>query len=164
MSSLLRRVSGATSVMGCLLLTACANHHPAPQPVYSGSGYQSRPAVQAVRPGTEFAHVSRIDVLQSHQRQTSGVGAVVGAVIGGVIGNQIGHGGGRAVATGVGAVGGAVAGNAIEERSGSGSYERTYRITLRMDRGGSRSYDVPSPGNLRTGDRVQVYKGQISRY
>ncbi|GAB3367230.1 MULTISPECIES: outer membrane lipoprotein [Giesbergeria] len=163
MPSFLRCTTGAVSVIACAVLTACATQQPAPQPVYASSGaYQSRPA--AAPRGTEYAHVTRIDVLQSHQRQTSGAGAVAGAVIGGVLGNQIGHGGGRAVATAAGVVGGAVVGNAIEERSGGGGYARSYRITLRMDRGGSRSYDVPSPGDLRTGDRVRVYQGQISRY
>ncbi len=166
MSSLLRHLSGAASILACVTLTACATYPSEPQPVYSGNGYQTRPAARNAGYGTELARVSRIDVLQSppQKQQSSGVGAVVGAVIGGVLGNQIGHGGGRAVATGIGAVGGAVLGNALEGDSGGGRSSRSYRITLRMDRGGFRSYDVPSPGDLRAGDRVQVYQGQISRY
>ena len=87
-------------------------------------------------------------------------GTVAGAVIGGLLGNQVGKGGGRAAATMAGVVGGAVAGNAIEERN---SRPEHYRITIRLDRGGQRAYDVDSYGDLRTGDRVRLRGGEIAR-
>ena len=71
-------------------------------------------------------------------------------------------GSGRAAATAVGAVGGAVAGNAIESRNNQDSVQG-YRLSVQLDQGGYRVYDVSSPGDLRIGDRVRLYNGQISR-
>jgi len=34
---------------------------------------------------------------------------------------------------------------------------------VQLDQGGYRVYDVSSPGDLRIGDRVRLYNGQISR-
>jgi outer membrane lipoprotein SlyB len=87
---------------------------------------------------------------------------VIGAVVGGVLGNQVGKGSGRAAATGVGILGGAVAGNAIEGRNNSQEVQG-YRLSVQLDHGGYRVYDVPTPGDLRIGDRVRLYNGQISR-
>lgn len=120
------------------------------------SGYQGYPDR-----GIEYGQVLHIEGLNA-QNRTSGAGAILGAVVGGVLGNQIGGGSGRAAATAIGAVGGAVAGNAIEGRNARADYE-TYRITVRLDQGGQRVYDVPSPGDLRPGDRVRLDGGQISR-
>lgn len=156
----------AGGVVLVVALTACAPHRPPPPayPAYS-SGYPQGAVYPAQAPaGTEYGQVSHIELLQSSQRgQTSGAGAVLGAVVGGVLGNQVGKGSGRAAATAVGVVGGAVAGNAIEERN-SGGYSTVYRISIRLDRGGHRAYDVNSVGDLRVGDRVRLYNGQISRY
>jgi outer membrane lipoprotein SlyB len=150
-----------------LLLSACAHNRQDP---YYGGGYQGAAPAYPAQPqnqyGTEFGRVSNIEVLQSQHRgsgQTSGAGAVLGAVVGGVLGNQVGKGSGRAAATAVGVLGGAVAGNAIEGRNGSGDYVESYRISVQLDRGGYRVYDVNSPGDLRIGDRVRIYNGQISR-
>ena len=92
------------------------------------------------------------------------VSLVIGAVVGGVLGNQVGRGSGRAAATAVGVIGGAVAGNAMEGSSSGAGADQGYRLTIQFDRGGYRAYDVGSVGDLRTGDRVRVYNGQISRY
>ena len=92
----------------------------------------------------------------------SGAGAVMGAIAGGAIGNSIGGGSGRAAATAVGVLGGAVAGNAIEGRNNQ-EYVQGYRLSVQLDQGGYRVYDVSSPGDLRIGDRVRLYNGQISR-
>ena len=106
-------------------------------------------------------NLDNIEVLQG-RAQTSGAGAVIGAVVGGVLGNQVGKGSGRAAATGVGILGGAVAGNAIEGRN-NGQDVQGYRLSVQLDQGGYRVYDVPSPGDLRIGDRVRLYNGQITR-
>ena len=87
---------------------------------------------------------------------------MLGAVVGGVLGNQVGKGSGRAAATAVGVVGGAVAGNAIEGRDNQ-DYVQGYRLSIQLDQGGYRVYDVSSPGDLRIGDRVRLNNGQISR-
>ena len=57
----------------------------------------------------------------------------------------------------------AVAGNAIEGRNNPGDDGQGYRISVQLDQGGYRAYDVSSPGDLRIGDRVRLYNGQISR-
>ena len=41
---------------------------------------------------------------------------------------------------------------------------QAYRVTVQMDRGGARAYDLPSTGELRIGDRVRVQNGQLFRY
>ena len=148
-------------------LAACGHNRPAPAPQYSGGyggGYQTAPAYPQNAVGTEYGRVSNIEVLQGRgQGQTTGAGAVVGAVIGGVLGNQVGKGSGRAAATAVGVVGGAVAGNAIEGRNNRQDYVQGYRLSIQLDQGGYRVYDVSTPGDLRIGDRVRLYIGQISR-
>lgn len=136
------------------------------QPVYpSGGGYYQNQNQQNNAYGTEYGRVSNIEALQSQSRgQTSGAGAVLGAVVGGVLGNQVGKGSGRAAATAVGAIGGALVGNTVEGHNNpQGGYEQGYRITIQLDQGGLRAYDVSSPGDLRMGDRVRLYNGQISR-
>ena len=141
-------------------LAACG----APPRPYGESDYMGQPSPgypSYPSRGIEYGQVLHIEGLNA-QNRTSGAGAILGAVVGGVLGNQIGGGSGRAAATAIGAVGGAVAGNAIEGRNARADYE-AYRITVRLDQGGQRVYDVPSPGDLRPGDRVRLDGGQISR-
>ena len=157
-------IAGVVALAGSL--AACGHNRPAPAPHYSGgysSGYQTAPAYPNNPAGTEYGRVSNIEVMQGRsQGQTSGAGAVLGAVVGGVLGNQVGKGSGRAAATAVGVLGGAVAGNAIEGRNNQESAQG-YRLSVQLDQGGYRVYDVSSPGDLRIGDRVRLYNGQISR-
>lgn len=143
----------------------CLRCSPRSQEYYAGGGYQTQaPVYSSSNPvPTEFGRVANIEVMQSQgQGRTSGAGAIIGAVVGGVIGNSIGGGSGRAAATAVGVLGGAVAGNAVEGRNNSG-YTQAYRVSIQLDHGGYRAYDVPSPGDLRVGDRVRLFDGQISR-
>lgn len=165
-------VGGILALAG--LLSACAYQDPY-GPQYGG-GYQPPPPAPAyggtVYPApsqgyVEYGRVSSIESLPtSYQRgSTSGVGTVLGAVVGGVLGNQIGGGLGRAAATAAGAVGGAFAGNALESRTAPvGQVGGLYRLSIQLDQGGQRVYDVPDPGDLRPGDRVRMVDGQISRY
>lgn len=161
MRSSFRFAVATTTICLSALLTACAyppGGHPGyGAPNYQGSGYVSYPDQR----GVEFGTVTYVEGVHEHNR-TSGLGAVLGAVVGGVIGNQIGGGTGRAAATALGAVGGAVAGDAIEGRNNNPEYE-AYRVTVQLDRGGQRVYQVPTHGELRPGDRVRMYEGQISR-
>jgi len=158
-------IVGAVVLAGSL--AACGHNRSAPAPQYSSGypgGYQTAPAYPNSPAGTEYGRVSNIEVLQgSSQGRTSGAGAVIGAVVGGVLGNQVGKGSGRAAATAVGVLGGAVAGNAVEGRNNSQDYAQGYRLSVQLDHGGYRVYDVSSPGDLRIGDRVRLYNGQISR-
>ena len=167
----MQKITRSFALVGVVVLAgslaACGHNRQAPAPQYSGGysgGYQTAPAPSHNTAGTEYGRVSNIEVLQGRgQGQTTGAGAVLGAVIGGVLGNQVGKGSGRTAATAVGVVGGAVAGNAIEGRNNRQDSAQGYRLSIQLDRGGYRAYDVSTPGDLRVGDRVRLNNGQISR-
>jgi len=85
-------------------------------------------------------------------------------LVGGLLGNQIGGGSGRTAATVAGVVGGALLGNTIEGHNNAPRVYESYRVSVQTDNGGYRAFDVPSPGDLRIGDRVRIDNGQISRF
>jgi outer membrane lipoprotein SlyB len=146
------------------------NQYPNQYPNQNPNQYPNQYPAQNQYPGqnqqgnfVEYGRVANIEVFQTqHQAQGSGVGAVLGGVAGAVVGHQIGGGTGRDVATVAGAVGGAVAGNAIEKNRGA-NVSQAYRVTVQLDNGAARAYDVPSMGDLHTGDRVRVQNGQLFR-
>ena len=112
----------------------------------------------------EYGRVTNVEAFQAQEQvKGSGLGAVLGGVAGAVLGRQVGGGTGRDVATVVGVVGGAVAGNAIEKNRTPG-VSQAYRITVQLDNGPARAYDLPSTGDIRIGDRVRVQNGQLFRY
>lgn len=163
-------------------LTACAapnypnqnQNYPSPnqasQGQYPAAQYPAAqyPAAQYPSSNTqanyaEYGRINNIEVIRSQgSGSTSGAGAILGGLAGAVIGNQIGSGNGRTAAQIAGVAGGAFAGNAIEKNNRSQLVE-SFRITVQLDRGGLRSYDIPSANDLRTGDRVRVENGQIFR-
>ncbi|HYW55658.1 MAG TPA: glycine zipper 2TM domain-containing protein [Polaromonas sp.] len=115
----------------------------------------------------EYGRVSNVEVLRTPDQaaSTTGVGAILGGVAGAAVGSQIGGGSGRTAATVVGAVGGAVAGNAIERNRATANVNvrESYRVSVQLDNGTSRAYDVPSYGELRIGDRVKIENNQLYR-
>jgi outer membrane lipoprotein SlyB len=117
-------------------------------------------------PYVEYGRVANIEVVQSQSAGAapSGVGAVAGGVVGGVLGHQVGSGRGNTAATIAGAVGGALLGNAVESNNRAPRTYQSYRVSVQTDNGGYRAFDVPSPGDLRIGDRVRIDNGQISRF
>lgn len=158
-------------------LSACVQAPPQryypSQPQYPSYPQQGQPSYPSYPPaaqapqGIEYGYVASIDVLnaQAPRGGSSGIGAILGAVVGGVVGNQIGGGTGRAAATVAGAIGGGLAGNALEQtQTPRYQQQQGYRIVINLQNGGQRIYDVPHPGDLRQGDRVQINQGQISRY
>ena len=161
-SPFFRRATSAIALVAVCGLTACVTQpqqqyqQPYPAPGYQNQGYNQNNGY-----GTEYGRVVNIQALQG-QSNTSGAGAVLGAVVGGVLGNQVGKGGGRVAATALGAVGGAVVGNMVEG-SNSSNQAQGYRVTIQLDQGGQRAYDVSTPGDLRVGDQVRLNNGQISR-
>ena len=131
-----------------------------PQGGYPAAGY---PQQNPQRAYSEYGRVSNVEVLRTpEQGRGTGIGAVIGGVAGAVVGRQIGGGSGRDAATVVGAVGGAVAGNAIEKNRNT-TVRESYRVSIQLDNGSARAYDVPSYGELRVGDRVRIENGQIFR-
>ncbi len=150
----------SAALAGLVACAAPAPRSPYPVAVSPQPGYST----QAPQGFVEFGRVSKVEVLQTQAQpqRGSGVGAVIGGIAGAVVGSQIGGGFGRDVATVGGAVGGAFAGNAIEKNRNAGVKD-SYRISIQMENGVARAYDVPSPGELRAGDRVRVENGQITR-
>lgn len=136
---------------------------PVPVSTYPSNTY---PAQYPQSNYVEYGRVSNVEVLRTPEqaRPTSGVGAVLGGVAGAAVGSQIGGGSGRTAATVVGAVGGAVAGNAIERnRAANVNVRESYRVSVQLDNGSFRAYDVPSYGELRIGDRVKIENNQLYR-
>lgn len=167
-----RIASITTAVLLVATLAACAPM--SPQNNYPSSSYPQGSSSTGYPAGTypapnqqsayiEYGRVSNVEVLQSQgQAQGSGVGAIIGGIAGAVVGSQIGGGSGKTAATVVGGLGGAVAGNAIE-KSRPGNVTETYRISVQMDNGSFRSYDLPASGQMRIGDRVRIENGQLFR-
>lgn len=157
------RRSAALALFGAITLSACAVTEPSPNVPSYTSPPVSRGEVVEPRYARNTGIVSSIELIPGEtSRGVSPGGTILGAVVGGVLGNQIGEGRGRTAATVAGAAGGALAGNAIGQRTQT--TPDTYRIAIRYDGGGTQYIDVPHPGDLRTGDRVRVDGGQISRY
>ena len=157
-----RSVSLAASALVLASLMACAPMNSAPASNYPTS--TTAPSTQNAF--VEFGRVNNVEIIrtQAPPSQTSGVGAVIGGVAGAVVGSQIGAGTGRTAATVIGAVGGAVAGNAIEKsRTANSSAGESYRVSVQLDNGSIRAYDVASYGELRIGDRVRIENGQLYR-
>ena len=162
-----RFVSVVSSVLVVAGLTACAAPmgQSTPMSNYPSSYPQATYPVQTPQGNfVEYGRVSNVEVLRSQgQTGSSGVGAVLGGVAGAVVGSQIGGGSGRTAATVIGAVGGAVAGNAIERNRTTQPTNESYRISVQLDNGVARAFDVPAFGDLRIGDRVKIENNQLYR-
>jgi len=148
-------VLSAATIASLALVTACSS-----TPSYHETRVYEAPTGNAPVYG-DYGQVTSIEMIPVSARP-SGAGAILGAVIGGVVGNQFGSGTGRAAMTGAGIVGGAVAGNAIENRNRRD--DEVYRVWVRMDNGGLRSFDFYRIDDLRVGDRVRYDGGQLYRY
>jgi outer membrane lipoprotein SlyB len=152
--------SGAVLLASLAACGSAPTYQQAPVSSYPTSSY---PAANSQGNYTEYGRVANIELVRSEARPGSGVaGTVIGGVVGGVLGNQVGGGSGRDAATVLGAVGGAIAGNSIDKNRNSQVVE-TYRVSVQLDGGAYRAYDLTSPGDLRVGDRVRVQNGQIIR-
>ena len=147
--------------------TSYPGQYPAQYPNQYPSQYPAQGQYPAQNPQgnyVEYGRVTNMEVLQTQQQaQGSGLGAIIGGVAGAVVGHQIGRGTGRDVATVVGAGGGAAAGNAIEKNRNP-TVSQAYRVTVQLDNGGARAYDLPATGDVRIGDRVRIENGQLFRY
>lgn len=108
------------------------------------------------------ADCGTIRAIQPVMRQTRQVPEAVGTILGGAagaaLGHQIGGGSGKTIATIVGAIGGAFAGHEAQQRL---TTDRVFRVTVRMDAGGTRTITVPSAKRIAEGMRVRVRGGNI---
>ncbi|MEO7887638.1 MAG: glycine zipper 2TM domain-containing protein [Polaromonas sp.] len=166
MQNTFRLISSASAVLALAGLVACAPMSPRGDSSYPATTtYPAASTYPATQQNNyvEYGRVINVESIQTAEKgRGSGVGAVLGGVAGAVVGHQIGGGSGKDAATVIGAVGGAVAGNAIEKNRNS-TVRESYRVSVQLDNGSSRAYDVPSYGNLRVGDRVKIENGQINR-
>jgi len=120
------------------------------------------PAAPAAAASVSYGTVSAVEsgggVAQEAPR---GTGAVVGGVIGAVIGRQVTEGSrGKNIGAAVGAGVGALIGNEIEKnvRRDAGGV----RITVRLDDGSTRRFDLKDSAGLRVGDRVRIDGDRLS--
>ena len=147
--------------------TANASNHGAGSNAPGGSsGYPAvatdnpvvvaQPAPQPVRP--VCGNCGTVESATPIQREGAGtgLGAVAGGVLGAVVGNQVGGGNGRTAATVLGALGGGWAGNTVEKKM---KKETLYQVRVRMEDGGSRTFEVATPVNA--GSHVTVEGGSL---
>jgi outer membrane lipoprotein SlyB len=90
----------------------------------------------------------------------SGGGAIAGGLLGGLLANQIGKGSTRSIATVLGAAGGAYAGNYIEK---SIKESKRYEVLVRFEDDSRRSFSSESVPVWRSGDRVKLQNGLLTR-
>ncbi|MES2283469.1 MAG: glycine zipper 2TM domain-containing protein [Pseudomonadota bacterium] len=164
--------SAIVSVVMVAGLAACAAPpgptYPAGTAYPSGSAYpagNAYPTSTAPSAAVEYGRITNVEVVRTQAPAGSNAaGTIIGGIAGAVIGHQIGQGRGRDLATIAGGVGGAVAGNAIQRNAnGGGAVTDVYRVSVQVDSGAYRAYDLSNPGDLRAGDRVRVENGQIQR-
>jgi outer membrane lipoprotein SlyB len=154
-------VSSAVLVAG---LAACAGQPVNSPPVATSPAGAVYPSGTPAPIGAiEYGRVANVEVIRTQEPARSGAGgAIIGGIAGAVLGHQIGGGTGRDLATIAGGVGGAVAGNAIQKNANSQVHD-VYRVSVQVDNGAYRAYDMASPGDLRPGDRVRIENGQLYR-
>ena len=137
------------------LLSACASRPQVNEPVYS-------PSRSAPSAAVSYGVVRSIDAVAAASDQPPGGGAVVGGIIGAVVGRQFADSNsGKNVGTVAGAVGGALIGNEVEKNVRRD--QQGVRVNVQLDRGGVRSFEFKSIGDLRVGDRVRIDGNQLYR-
>ena len=143
-------------------ITACAPMNSAPVATYPS--YPTGPVYTGGTVGAvEYGRVTNVEVIRTQEPGGNGTaGAIIGGVAGAVIGNQVGRGTGKDLATIAGGVGGAVAGNAIAKNANT-QVKDTYRVSVQVDGGAYRTYDLGAAVDLRAGDRVRIENGQLYR-
>jgi outer membrane lipoprotein SlyB len=141
-------------------LAACSTPGPGPSAPVS-----SYPATGSAAPAyTEYGRVTNIETLQGSEgggRSPNVTNAVIGGILGAVLGNAVGH---NSTGTVLGGVAGAAVGSQVNKGPGTQATNTVYRFTIQTDGGAMRTYDVGNAGDMRTGDRVRIENGIISRY
>jgi uncharacterized protein YcfJ len=159
-------LSGACALLLALSLGACQKDTPTEVPKSearassSSSSTKSNAEVASFEPAVchSCGTVSNIEEIKT-KGSGSGIGAVTGAVIGGVIGHQIGGGKGKDVATVAGAGAGAYAGHESEKRYNATT---SYRVTISMEDGGTRTVNTGSLNGVGIGSHVRVNGDSLS--
>ncbi len=160
-------VAGAVVLGGCAQQPAFDSSYPGQsntqQSRYPSQQYpnNSYPAQGYQQQGVYYGTVDRIEVINRSDNNNV-AGMVIGGIVGGLLGNQVGGGTGNTVATVAGVAGGAYVGNQVQGRQRA-SHE-TLRVTVRLENGAYQTVTTDNITDLRSGDRVRVDGGSISRY
>lgn len=111
----------------------------------------------------QYGVVTRIEALASDRSAQDRTNAMVlGGIAGALIGRQFADSSrGKNVGTVAGAAAGAMIGHQYDKEQSGGA--GAVRITVGLDRGGSRSFDYGDAGVLRVGDRVRVDGDRLVR-
>jgi len=124
--------------------------------------YDTPPRYVQANPA-QVGTVESIDVVRSGRADSGNraAGTILGGIVGGVVGHQIGSGRGNDAATVAGALGGAAVGHELaENRTGRDGY----RVNVRLDNGGLRSFFQDDVNGLNVGDRVTIANDHVYRY
>jgi len=116
-------------------------------------------AAPAPLPCVNCGTVDTIHVVEQ-PGEASGAGMIAGGVLGGLLGHQIGQGRGNTAATIVGAAGGAYAGHQVEKNMNK---KMRYDVVVRMDDGTVRTISYDAEPGFRSGDKVQLVDGRLTR-
>lgn len=129
------------SLLVIALLSGCAS--PPSQPVNSTQGTTL----------VETGQVVNVRDVTVRGGRSSGIGAFAGAVLGSVAASTIGSGHGSTVASIGGALAGGMAGQHVEESAASDSKTE---VSVRLDSGEIRTFNVDPGTSFRIGDTVKV--------
>lgn len=152
-------MSWTAMVAAAIVLAGCAA--PEYQPYNAAQPYPPQAYSPPPPPNVYYLGVvERIEVVRKGD-SSNVAGTVIGGIVGGLIGHQIGGGRGQTAATIAGAAGGAVVGNQIQQRSRGP--DETFRVTVRLDNGSYQTVVQDNVTDLRTGDRVRIDGGRITR-
>lgn len=121
-------------------------------------GDKSKPAQVAAATCSECGVIESIRAVEV-KGQASGLGAVTGGVAGAVVGSQFGSGNGRTALGVLGAAGGAYAGHEIEKNM---KKTTSWRVTVRMDDGTTRSLIQPAQPAFGVGEKVKLINGGLA--
>lgn len=130
------------ALLSMVLLAGCAS----PPPVRPAMSTEGTTLVQT-------AQVTDVRDIAVRGGRPSGIGSFLGAILGGVAGSRIGSGHGSTAAGIGGAVAGGMAGQHVEQ---SASGRNTMEVTVRLESGEIRTYQVEPDEHIRVGDVVKV--------
>ncbi len=161
----MRQTSFLLSITSTIAITAGLVACSAPGPSAPVSSYPTATtsASTAAPSYTEYGRVTNIETLQGTAgsgRSPNVTNAVIGGILGAVVGNAVGD---NTTGTVLGGVAGAAVGSQVNKAPGAPASNTIYRFTIQTDGGTMRTYDVGALGDLRTGDRVRIANGVISR-
>ncbi len=119
----------------------------------------ARPVERASKQCGNCGSVESVNVVEV-KGDAGYLGTIGGGLAGVLLGSQIGGGNGRTAAQVAGAVGGALAGREIEKRVGNSSH---YETVVRLENGGTQTISTPADPGLRTGEKVRIVDGGLTR-